>query len=112
MIRGERKSERTDDPDRVQAQLAHGVLTVTLPKSEQRERSRRVTIQGGSRSAEKSAPTKVEGERGPPRAKTFQASASPLGGCKVPALNIFPDTGTLRICAPGQAGLVKCVVNR
>ncbi|MFL4993774.1 MAG: Hsp20/alpha crystallin family protein [Microvirga sp.] len=34
----------TVDPDQVQARLEHGVLTVTVPKNEQQERSRRIKI--------------------------------------------------------------------
>jgi HSP20 family protein len=48
------------DPDQVQASFDNGVLTVTVPKSEQQERSRRIQIQGGSRSGER----QIEGETG------------------------------------------------
>jgi HSP20 family protein len=72
-IRGEKKFERTDDkenfhfversygtfqrslrlpfpvdPERVQASFENGVLTVTVPKTEQQERSRRIQVQGRS----------------------------------------------------------------
>lgn len=72
-IRGEKKLERKDDnenfhfmersygtfqrslrlpfpvnPDQVQARFDNGVLTVTLPKTAQQERSRRIRIQGQS----------------------------------------------------------------
>ncbi len=72
VIRGEKKFERKDekerfhfversygtfqralqllfpvDPDRVQANFENGVLTVTLPKSAQAERLRRIQVQGG-----------------------------------------------------------------
>jgi HSP20 family protein len=71
-IRGEKKSERTDEqenyhfversygtfqrslrvpypvePEQVQARFEHGVLTVTLPKTEQQQRSRRIQVQSG-----------------------------------------------------------------
>ena len=71
-IRGEKKFERTDekenfhfversygtfqrslrlpyaiDPEQVQASFENGVLTVTLPKTERQERSRRIQVQGG-----------------------------------------------------------------
>src|SRR5215218_1225440 len=71
-IRGEKKVERTSEqenyhfversygtfqrslrvpypvePDQVQARFEHGVLTVTLPKSEQHQRSRRIQVQAG-----------------------------------------------------------------
>jgi HSP20 family protein len=71
-IRGEKKVERTNEqenyhfversygtfqrslrvpyqvePDQVQARFEHGVLTVTLPKSEQQQRSRRIQVQAG-----------------------------------------------------------------
>lgn len=38
------------EPDQVHAQFENGVLTVTLPKPEQRERSRRIQIQGAQSS--------------------------------------------------------------
>lgn len=72
-IRGEKKFERTDDkenfhfversygtfqrslrlpfpvdPERVQASFENGVLTVTVPKTGQQERSRRIQVQGRS----------------------------------------------------------------
>ena len=106
VIRGEKKAERTDkeksyhyiersygnfqlafrlpgwlNPDQVQARLEHGLLTVTVSKNEQQERSRRIRIEGRSRSGEKTEPNQVEGERGTPAAKGFPAAASPLGGC-------------------------------
>jgi HSP20 family protein len=71
-IRGEKKQERKDekesyhfversygrfqrsirlpfqaDPEQVQARFENGVLTVTVPKSERQERSRRIQVQGG-----------------------------------------------------------------
>jgi HSP20 family protein len=73
-IRGEKKFERTDDkenfhfversygtfqralhlpfsvaPDKVQATFENGVLTVTLPKTAQQERSHRIRVQAGGR---------------------------------------------------------------
>ena len=76
MIRAEKKFERKDEkenyhfmersygtfqralrlpgpvePEQVQANFENGVLTVTVPKTEQQERSRRIQI-GGSRSGE------------------------------------------------------------
>ena len=72
-IRGEKKFERRDekeafhfvecsygtfqrslrlpfpvDPEQVQASFENGVLTVTLPKTERQERSRRIQVQGRS----------------------------------------------------------------
>jgi len=72
-IRGEKKFDRTDDkenfhfversygtfqrslplpypvdPERVQASFENGVLTVTVPKTGQQERSRRIQVQGRS----------------------------------------------------------------
>ena len=72
VIRGEKKIERKDerenfhvversfgtfqrtlrlpfpvDPDQVRASFDNGVLTVTLPKSAQRERSRKIQVTGG-----------------------------------------------------------------
>ncbi|MFO1056546.1 MAG: Hsp20/alpha crystallin family protein [Dongiaceae bacterium] len=71
-IRGEKKHERKDEqenyhfversygrfqrslrlpfpaePDQVQARFDNGVLTVTVPKSERQQRSRRIQVQGG-----------------------------------------------------------------
>ncbi|MFL5511248.1 MAG: Hsp20/alpha crystallin family protein [Gemmatimonadales bacterium] len=71
-IRGEKKLERTNEqenyhfversygtfqrslrvpypvePEQVQARFEHGVLTVTLPKAEQQQRSRRIQVQAG-----------------------------------------------------------------
>lgn len=37
------------NPDQVQARFENGVLTVTLPKSGQKEHSRRIQVQGSSR---------------------------------------------------------------
>ncbi|WP_414475941.1 Hsp20/alpha crystallin family protein [Microvirga sp. M2] len=34
------------DPERVQASFENGVLTVTVPKTERQERSRRIQVQG------------------------------------------------------------------
>jgi HSP20 family protein len=36
------------DPERVQASFENGVLTVTVPKTGQQERSRRIQVQGRS----------------------------------------------------------------
>lgn len=72
MIRGEKKFERKDekenfhfversfgtfqravqlpsavDPEKVQATFENGVLTVTLPKNAQQQRSRRIQVQSG-----------------------------------------------------------------
>ena len=74
VIRGEKKFEREDekenfhfversygtfqralqlpmavDPEKVQANFENGVLTVTLPKTAQQERSRRIRVQTGGR---------------------------------------------------------------
>ena len=50
------------EPEQVQASFENGVLTVTVPKTEQQERSRRIQI-GGSRSGE-SGGTKSKAESG------------------------------------------------
>ncbi|MCA1491480.1 Hsp20/alpha crystallin family protein [Ensifer sp. NBAIM29] len=93
-IRGEKKFERKDDkenyhfmersygtfqrslrlpysvdPDKVEADFADGVLTVTLPKGAEQERSRKIQVQRGKRqepiSAEGSQSGKQsEGQRG------------------------------------------------
>ena len=52
------------DPDQVQASFENGVLTVSVPKAEQQERSRRIQIQGGSRSGKSGGATQIEGESG------------------------------------------------
>jgi HSP20 family protein len=52
------------DPDQVQASFENGVLTVSVPKSEQQERSRRIQIQGESRSGTSGGATQIEGESG------------------------------------------------
>ena len=58
------------EPEQVQASFENGVLTVTVPKTEQQERSRRIQI-GGSPSGESgSAKSKAEsgsGAKGSPR---------------------------------------------
>jgi HSP20 family protein len=55
------------NPDQVQARFENGVLTVTVPKSEQTERSRRIQIQGGARGSEAS---RTQGEPSNTTAKT------------------------------------------
>jgi HSP20 family protein len=50
------------DPEKVQARFENGVLTVTVPKSEQQERSRRIQIQGGGSRSQKGGGTQIEGE--------------------------------------------------
>src|SRR5918993_3658923 len=52
------------DPEKVQARFENGVLTVTVPKSEQQERSRRIQIQGGGSRSQKGGGTQIEGESG------------------------------------------------
>ena len=42
------------NPDQVQARFENGVLTITLPKTAQQERSRRIQVQGGSKTIEQS----------------------------------------------------------
>jgi len=80
-IRGEKRSEQKDekenyhfversfgsfqrslrlpfavDPEQVQARFENGILTVTLPKTQQQERSRRIQIQGsGARGSSQNA---------------------------------------------------------
>jgi HSP20 family protein len=89
-IRGEKKFERTDDkenfhfversygtfqrsvrlpyavdPEQVQAHCENGVLTVTLPKTAQQERSRRIQVQGrGARSQSTQNAQDGQGGRG------------------------------------------------
>ena len=90
-IRGEKKVERTNEqenyhfversygtfqrslrvpypvePDQVQARFEHGVLTVTLPKAEQHQRSRRIQVQAG-------------GAQGRPGAQIEHEPAGPQG---------------------------------
>jgi HSP20 family protein len=40
------------DPEQVQAHFENGVLTVTLPKTAQQERSRRIQVQGRGSTAQ------------------------------------------------------------
>ena len=83
-IRGDKKFERTDDkenfhfversygtfqrslrvpfpvdPEQVQARFENGVLTVTLPKTGQQERSRRIQVQGRSSGSQASQGSKA-----------------------------------------------------
>ena len=64
------------DPDQVQASFENGVLTVSVPKSEQQERSRRIQIQGGSRSGKSGGAAQIEGERTTPGGKSSSRSKS------------------------------------
>ena len=64
------------DPEQVQASFENGVLTVSVPKSEQQERSRRIQIQGGSRSGESGGATQIEGKNTAPEGKGFSRSKS------------------------------------
>ena len=65
------------DPDQVQARFENGVLTVTVPKSEQQERSRRIQIQGGSRSGESGGGSEIKGESGAAGGKGSKGSSRP-----------------------------------
>ena len=90
-IRGEKKFERTSEqenyhfversygtfqrslrvpypvePEQVQARFEHGVLTVTLPKTEQQQLSRRIQVQAG-------------GAQGRPGAQIEHEPAGPQG---------------------------------
>jgi HSP20 family protein len=49
------------DPEQVKARFENGVLTVTVPKSERQERSRRIPVQGGAGEAQQ-----VSGKSGKP----------------------------------------------
>ena len=51
------------EPEQVQASFENGVLTVTVPKTEQQERSRRIQI-GGSPSGKSGATERKKGESG------------------------------------------------
>jgi HSP20 family protein len=64
------------DPEQVQASFENGVLTVSVPKSEQQERSRRIQIQGGSRSGESGGATQIEGKNTAPGGKGSSRSKS------------------------------------
>jgi HSP20 family protein len=86
-IRGEKKFERKDekenyhfversygtfqrslrlpysvDPEQVQARFENGVLNVTVPKTKQQERSRRIQVQTGSQGAQGGTGTQIEGQ--------------------------------------------------
>ncbi len=45
------------DPEQVKASFENGVLAITLPKTAQQERSRRIQVQPGGQKAEQSAPS-------------------------------------------------------
>jgi HSP20 family protein len=49
-------------PEQVKARFENGVLTVTLPKTQQQERSQRIQIETG-RAGQGSRPSQIEGER-------------------------------------------------
>jgi HSP20 family protein len=86
-IRGEKKFERKDEkenfhfverslllpyainPEQVQASFENGVLTVTLPKMERQERSRRIQVQGGR--------GQITGREGEAQNRTGTPSRSP-----------------------------------
>jgi HSP20 family protein len=63
------------DPEQVQANFENGVLTVSVPKAEQQERSRRIQI-GGSRSGETGGRTQIAGESGSSGAKASSRKGS------------------------------------
>jgi HSP20 family protein len=63
------------DPEQVQANFENGVLTVSVPKAEQQERSRRIQI-GGSRSGESGGRTQIEGGSGSSGAKASSRKRS------------------------------------
>ena len=100
-IRGEKKHERKDEqenyhfversygrfqrslrlpfpaePDQVQARFDNGVLTVTVPKSERQQRSRRIQVQGGTGQGGRAA--QIEGGSG--KAPQSQGTQSPGQG--------------------------------
>jgi HSP20 family protein len=101
VIRGEKKFERKDekenyhfversygtfqrglrlpylvDPEQVQARFDHGVLTVTLPKTQQQERSRRIHIQSGSRAGQGGQGAQIEGKANEGRTGSQQGTSS------------------------------------
>ena len=45
------------EPDQVQARFENGVLTITLPKSQPEQRSRRIPVQGGQDAGSASQPS-------------------------------------------------------
>ena len=101
-IRGEKKFERKDDkenfhfversygtfqrslrlpfpadPEQVQAKFENGVLTVTLPKTKQQERSRRVQIQAGGSQSAAATQDGQAAETGQGQGSSDQAASSP-----------------------------------
>lgn len=58
------------DPERVEARFENGLLTVTIPKSEKQERSRRIPLQGGQSAAKPSI------DAGAPEAQENQESGA------------------------------------
>ncbi|MGH1575168.1 Hsp20/alpha crystallin family protein [Methylobacterium sp. P31] len=53
------------DPEQVKANFEHGVLTVTLPKTAQQERSRRIQVQSGGNSQATQGGSGGQGSGGP-----------------------------------------------
>ena len=65
------------DPDQVQAKFENGVLTVTVPKSKQQERSRRVQIQAGGSQSAAATQDGQAAETGQGQGSSDQAASSP-----------------------------------
>jgi HSP20 family protein len=64
------------DPEKVQADFQNGVLTVTLPKTVEQERSRRIQVKGAGRQPSQIETTAASGEGSGQRSGTGEASRS------------------------------------
>jgi HSP20 family protein len=108
VIRGEKRLERSDedenfhfvecaygsfqrtlqlpfaaDPDQVQANFENGVLSITVPKSDQQQRAHRIEVQPGSGSPGSERTSQQAGEQTSSPASE-QGSAQGNGGAKAP----------------------------
>lgn len=63
------------DPEQVKASFENGVLTVTLPKTAQQERSRRIQVQAGGQKAQQNASGDSQAGAGGQSAPSGRASA-------------------------------------
>jgi HSP20 family protein len=109
VVRGEKRLERSDedenyhfveraygsfqrtvqlpfaaDPDQVQASFDNGVLTITIPKSHEQQRTHRIDVHAGARSGQQGGQTSQTGQQASSQG-TDQASSQGNGGSKASA---------------------------
>jgi HSP20 family protein len=113
VVRGEKRLERSDedenyhfveraygsfqrtvqlpfaaDPDQVQARFDNGVLTITIPKSDEQQRTHRIDVQAGAKSGQQASQqagqTSQTGQQASSQG-TDQASSQGNGGTKASA---------------------------